>query len=270
MKARTRRLYLVLIGAFAVAAGQEFGSPHAFASRGSLVYAQPLPPTVPSQSAPLPAAQEEAPPPISSQEPSDVHSLPVAPETNLPATPAAPETAAVQEPSAAKTLKEIDVQPQPDGLKLVLKGDGQLAYEVSRVRGNRLVVDLNDVTNGTKRTRISVRHPLLKQVRIGSHVEPERKVRLVLEVPRAVTYTMERDGSDLQIMLTDAAPVPPVAEEAPALPAGEQAQPVKLATRAAPEQAAIRVQAPVSPSLPRLRPYTAGAGRKLWGETNLT
>ena len=56
MKARTRRLYLVLIGAFAVAAGQEFGSLHAFASRGSLVYAQPLPPTVPSQSVPAPAA----------------------------------------------------------------------------------------------------------------------------------------------------------------------------------------------------------------------
>ena len=212
MKARTCRLYLVLIGTVAVAAGQEVGSLHAFASRGALVYAQPLPSTVPPQSIPEPAAQEEAPPPISGL-----------PTTEVPPLPAEPEPAAsVEEPSAAKTLKEIDVQPQTDGLKLVLKGDGQLAYQVSRVRGNRLVVDLSDVTNGTKRSLISVRHPLLKQVRIGSHLQPERKVRLVLEVPRTVSYTVERDGAELQIMLTSAPPAAhPPSEEAAALPVVE-------------------------------------------------
>jgi type IV pilus assembly protein PilQ len=256
MKARTRRLYLVLIGAVAAAAGQEFGSPHTFASRGSLVYAQPLPPTVPSQSTSLPGAQEEAPPPISSLPPSEVPPLPAMPE------PIAP----VEEPSAAKTLTEIDVQPQTEGLKLVLKGDGQLVYHVSRIRGNRLVVDLNDVINGTKRSLISVRHPLLKQVRIGSHLKPERKVRLVLEVPRAASYTVEREGADLQIMLTDTAAVRPVSDEAAATPAGEQSQPVKLAVRAAPEQPAIHVQAPASPALPRLRPYAAGPDASYGGK----
>ena len=88
MKARTSRLYLVLIGAAAVAAGQEWGNLHGLVFTRSVVYAQTLPPMIPSD-------------PI----PTESTTTPNTPEPNLPPIlPALPPSA---EPSPA-AIDEAD------------------------------------------------------------------------------------------------------------------------------------------------------------------
>ena len=246
MKARTRRLYLVLIGAAAVAAGQECEGLHGLISTQTAAYAQPSPSTIPSEPAPVPAMPEASPPPIDP---------PLPPLGDAPS-PAAPELDSLPKGSPAKALKGIDVQPQAGGINVVLQGDGEFSYQVSRARGNRLVVDLDDVINATKRRTLAVGHPLLKQVRIGSHLQPQRKVRLVLDLSRAISYTVEKNGSELQILLTDAAPaVPPKLEEAAASPDRDKPRMEQPPVRSAPPaRPSIRVQAPVVPAAPsRLR-----------------
>ena len=137
--------------------------------------------------------------------------FPRPPPDILPA-PLASDTKPPVAVSAAKTLKGIDVQKQAGGVNVVLRGDGQFSYRVFRIRANRLVVDLDDVINGTKRgvksRTLAVGHPLLKQIRIASYLQPQRKVRLVLDLPQAISYTAEKNGTELQIALSEATPAP--------------------------------------------------------------
>jgi type IV pilus assembly protein PilQ len=257
MKARTSRLYLVLIGAAAVVAGQEWGSLHGFVLTRSAVYAQSLPPTIPSESIPYDSMPPESTP------------MPSVPETNLPPiVPTSPPPPAEALPprlgeadssvAAEKTYTKIDVQSLPDGVNVILQGDGQFSYQVSRLGKKRLVVDLEEVINGTKLRTQTVGHPLLKQIRIGSHLQPQRKVRLVLELPRAISYTAERNGTELQIMLSDAAPSPQP-EDAAAMVDNDKPRAENSSARSkAPISPAVRVQVPTLPPAPsRVRPISA-------------
>jgi type IV pilus assembly protein PilQ len=267
MKARTRRLYLVLIGAAAVAAGQEWADLDGMVSTRSLAHAQSLPPMSPPESAGMPPLPEGTPPepgsglppmamPEASPPPIDA---PVPPVVEAPS-PVSPERDLLANGLTAKTLKEIDFQPQAGGINVILKGDGQFTYDISRQR-NRLVVDLEDVINGTKHRTLAVRHPLLKQVRIGSHLQPQRKVRLVMDLSRPISYTVEKNGQDLRIMLTDAAPASQTQlEDASVSPDSDKARreepPVRII---APAKPSIRVQAPAGPpASPRLRSMAPG------------
>src|SRR5438105_350510 len=264
MKARTRRLYLVLIGAAAVAAGQECADFDGMISTRSVAHAQSLPPMSPPESARMPPIPEMSPPELGSGPPPMAMPEMSPPPMDAPVPPATDPSLMALEPDSlaqgatAKTLKEIDVEPQASGINLILKGDGQFTYEISRQR-NRLVVDLEDVINGTKRRTLAVGHPLLKQVRIGSHLQPQRKVRLVLDLSRPISYTVEKNRADLRIMLTDAAPAAQTPlEEASVSPDGEKVRgeepPVRALRLAKP---AIRVQTPAAPTAPsRLRSIT--------------
>jgi type IV pilus assembly protein PilQ len=262
MKARTRRLYLVLIGAAAVAAGQECADFDGMISARSVAHAQSLPPMSSPESAKMPPIPEMNPPELGLGQPPMAMPEVSPPPMDAPVPPVAtaPPLMALEPDSlakgvTAKTLKEIDVEPQAGGINLILKGDGQFTYEVSRQR-NRLVVDLDDVINGTKRRTLAVGHPLLKQVRIGSHLQPQRKVRLVLDLSRPISYTVEKNGLDLRIMLTDAAPAAQMQpEEASVSLDGEKAPREEPPARSmAPVKPAVRVQAPAVPTAPsRLR-----------------
>src|SRR6059058_3562307 len=148
MKARTRRLYLVLIGAAAVAAGQECADFDGMISTRSVAHAQSLPPVSPPESARMPPIPEMNPPELGSGQPPMAIPEASPPPIDAPVPPVAtaPSLMAL-EPDAlangvtAKTLKEIEVEPQASGIKLILKGDGQFTYEVSRQK-KRLVIDL--------------------------------------------------------------------------------------------------------------------------------
>ena len=262
MKARTRRLYLVLIGAAAVAAGQQWADFDGLISTRSVAHAQSVPPMSPPESPRMPPIPEMNPPELGSGQPPMAMPEVSPPPMDSPVPPVATAPSLMPlEPDSlangvtAKTLKEIDVEPQAGGINLILKGDGQFTYEVSRQR-NRLVVDLDDVINGTKRRTLAVGHPLLKQVRIGSHLQPQRKVRLVLDLSRPISYTVEKNGRELRIMLTDAAPAAQIQpEETSVSPDGEKAPREEPLVRSrAPVKPAVRVQTPAVPTAPsRLR-----------------
>ena len=150
---------------------------------------------------------------------------------STPLVPPAPiESEGRREAPSAKTLTDIEIQRQSGSVSVVIRGDGDLSYQVMRLEGNRIVVDLADVLNGTKRNTMLVGHPLIKQIRIGSHVQPQQKVRLVFDLSRAVPYTVEKTGSNLRITLTDPAVTPKVQESLSPLvqekPVSESLQPV--------------------------------------------
>lgn len=103
----------------------------------------------------------------------------------------------------AKTLTNIEVQRQEGSIAIVLTGDGELTYQVIRLDGNRLVVDLIEVTNGTKRQNMLVGHQLIRQIRIGSHQIPQQKVRLVLDLGQSAPYSVEKTGTQVRVTLSD-------------------------------------------------------------------
>ena len=104
----------------------------------------------------------------------------------------------------ARTVTDIEVQQQSEGVSIIITGDGELTYQAKRLDGNRLVIDLMDVVNGSKqRKTIRVGHQMMRQIRIGSHQLPQPKLRLVLDLERSVPYTIEKTGAQLRVILSD-------------------------------------------------------------------
>jgi type IV pilus assembly protein PilQ len=160
-----------------------------------------------------------------------------------PVAPVPPEVVPVKPLSPAKTVTAIDIQRQEEGLVVVITGDGDLSFQAMRLDGNRLILDLPGVVNGTKRHAIPVGHQMVRQIRMGMHQLPQPKLRLVLDLERAVPYTIDKSGSQLRVTLSDRVPMPgtqeasvplrsaPVATEKPA---GENSR--RHATIPAPER----------------------------------
>lgn len=204
MKMQSPHLWVLLAGALALGLGQGCAQTEALVE--------------PTGSEPLPSAQAEAPPaertmnaPAVQPEALKPVSEPVAEVKAAESAPPAAvprEMAPVKPLSPAKTLTAIDVQRQDDGLVVVITGDGDLSYQVMRLGGNRLILDLPGVVNGTKRHAIPVGHQMVRQIRIGTHQLPQPKLRLVLDLERAVPYTIDKSGSQLRVMLSDRVTVP--------------------------------------------------------------
>ena len=156
MKLQTSHLRLVLLGALVAGNGQGCALPETVAE----------PPASEAQPAALANAGGAEPKPIpdASMSKTDTATVPaVAKLTNPPAlTSTEPDNARQLVP--AQTLTDIEVQRQDSRVAVVVTGDGELTYQVIRLDGNRLVVDLLDITNGTKRQNILVGHQLIKQV----------------------------------------------------------------------------------------------------------
>jgi type IV pilus assembly protein PilQ len=147
-------------------------------------------------------AQAEAPPQV------------IEPAPEAQAVETIPPAPAPVEMVPAKMVTAIDVQRQDEGLLVVITGDGDLTYQVMKLDGNRLILDLSGVVNGTKRHAISVGYSPVRQIRIGMHQLPIPKLRLVLDLERAVPYAIEKRGSQLRVMLSDRAVVPGIQEAA--------------------------------------------------------
>ncbi len=204
MKTQSPRLWVLLAGTLALGLGQGCAQTEALVS--------------PTGSEPPPAAQAEASP---VERAVDVQAIQA--ETPKPAsepTPAA-KAAEITTPASvpmevtpsqplgpAKTLTAIDIQRQDEGLVIVITGDGDLSYQVMRLDGNRLILDLPGVVNGTKRHAIPIGHHMVRQIRIGMHQLPQPKLRLVLDLERAVPYTIEKNGSQLRVTLSDRVSLP--------------------------------------------------------------
>jgi len=160
--------------------------------------------TAPTRSAQAPA-REMAPPPADA-----LKSAPESPavkskgEATPPSLIAARTTGDKLLPPA-RSMTDLTVQRAKDSVVVLITGDGELTYDVTKLSGNRLVIDLLNVANATKRQAIPVQHQFVRQIRIGVHQFPQAKVRLVLDLRRTVPYTIEKTGAQLRVTLSEQA-----------------------------------------------------------------
>jgi len=122
----------------------------------------------------------------------------------------------------AKSMTDLTVKRTVGSVVVLITGDGDLTYDVTKLSRNRLVIDLMNVVNGTKRKAVRVGHPFMRQVRIGMHQFPQAKVRVVLDLGQRVPYTIVKTGRQLRVTLAEQA----LALEAP--------QETKMTSRPAP------------------------------------
>src|SRR2546422_5741708 len=125
----------------------------------------------------------------------------------------------------AKSMTDLTVKRTVGSVVVLITGDGDLTYDVTKLSRNRLVIDLMNVVNGTKRKAVRVGHPFMRQVRIGVHQFPQAKVRVVLDLGQRVPYTIVKTGRQLRVTLAEQA----LALEAP--------QETKMTSRPAPTPA---------------------------------
>jgi type IV pilus assembly protein PilQ len=179
---------------------------------GAAPSAEAAPPTAP---APTEAAQQTPIPPSAT-----VEEKPVPTEPSLP---------------AAKTVTKLKVDRNNGTVDVHITGDGALKPNAFMVDGNRLVVDLPDVTNSIRPNTIAVKHKLLKRIRIGQHANPQM-VRVVFDLNSKVSFAVEPSGKEVAVTLSAAAAEPsPVPAGAEMKPKEEPAAPPPTA-EATPEQ----------------------------------
>jgi type IV pilus assembly protein PilQ len=102
----------------------------------------------------------------------------------------------------AQTLTRLDVQRGTNDIRVIISGDGRLAHEVVRLDERRLMIDIPGVASAVHKPVISVNHQVLKQVRLGYHAD---KVRVVLDLTGAATYSVESQGASLIVTLREGA-----------------------------------------------------------------
>lgn len=150
----------------------------------------------------------------------------------------------------ARTVTDIAIQRQEEGVIIMITGDGELTYEAKRLDGNRLVIDLLDVVNGTKQGKvIQVGHQLVRQIRIGSHQLPYPKVRLVFDLERWVPFAIAKTGVQLRVALSDRPALPGTQEASGSVP-----QDAPLTAKVASENPRRSVPLPVPERLKALDP----------------
>ncbi|TLY42415.1 MAG: AMIN domain-containing protein, partial [Nitrospirae bacterium] len=165
----------------------------------------------------------------------------------------------------ATSMTDLTVKRTVGSVVVLITGDGDLTYDVTKLSRNRLVIDLMNVVNGTKRKAVRVGHPFMRQVRIGVHQFPQAKVRVVLDLGQRVPYTIVKTGRQLRVTLSEQA----LALEAP--------QETKMTSRPAPTPTdkvarpspRRSVPVPVPDRLKFLDPLTPVAQPKLDQPTDL-
>ena len=130
----------------------------------------------------------------------------------------------------AKTLTRLDIQKNETAATIILVADGEFSYEAKRSSGDRLVVDVANVTSSLRSRVLAINHPSVRQVRIGQHA---KKVRLVFDLASQATYSIKPERNQLVIELTlHAEPdksAPDVLGQLPQQPASEEKKPTAQA-----------------------------------------
>jgi type IV pilus assembly protein PilQ len=124
-------------------------------------------------------------------------------------------------PAMPPTVTGIDVRKDANRLTVTINGDGNLSHEAQRVGDRRLVVDIPRASSTLRRPTISVRHRLLKQIRVGDHAD---KVRIVFDLGNQAHYVIEPSGARLLVTVTDAMAIETLPEKQSAAALVEAAQ----------------------------------------------
>ena len=125
---------------------------------------------------------------------------PIEASTDVPAVDSV--SPSIIEGDLAQTLTRLDVQRGTNDIRVIISGDGRLAHEVVRLDERRLMIDIPGVASAVHKPVISVNHQILKQVRLGYHAD---RVRVVLDLTGAATYSVESQGTSLIVTLREGA-----------------------------------------------------------------
>lgn len=101
----------------------------------------------------------------------------------------------------AQIVTKVEVHPEGDQVRVVVKGDGKLFHDAKQVDDNRLVLDLAAVSSALNTPVVLGQHPLLKRVRVGYHAD---KVRLVFDLLARPAFAVTSVGSDIVVTLKPA------------------------------------------------------------------
>jgi type IV pilus assembly protein PilQ len=176
------------------------------------------------------------------------------------APPVAQELAAVESPPApppptptASQITAVSLVPQKTFVDINITADGTVASpNVFLLGEGRLVIDLPETRNAVAPTVVKAEsNTLVTQARIGQHRDP-LKVRVVLDLKKAVSYTVMPQTDGLTVRLTRATSSPETPPTAPAAPAAAMTDAV--ATPPAPTPA--NPPTPVSFPAPSAEPTT--------------
>lgn len=179
--------------------------------------------------------------PTTTAEAPKVTEVPLVKEEPAQPQPSVPAAAEAPAGKSASVLTKIDVKREEAATKIIISGDGEIKANTFMVSGNRLVIDVPNTVSKIKPQVLNVKNHLLKQVRVGQHTKPEKKVRIVLDLTTALSYNVSKENNQLVVIVSKETLA---AKEAPAEKKEEKAAEVKEPEKAAPEAA---VPAPAPP-----------------------
>jgi len=179
-----------------------------------------------------------------------------------PAPPAEPQRPAATAPSHPR-VTAVRIVPKPTFVDVQIEADGPLAQpRVFVVGGNRLVVDLPDARSAVKSATVKAEaNTLVRQARIGQHRDP-MKVRVVIDLKKAVKHTVDERGKRLTVRLARAQAAPPA-------PAAATPPPVSQPAATAPAAESVATPAVPAPPVP-VAPVPVASGGKTLGVEGYT
>lgn len=198
---------------------------------------------------------------------------PVAQEVAPPAPPAEhPLRPAATAPSHPR-VTAVRIVPKPTFVDVQIEADGPLAPpKVFAVGGNRLVVDLPNARSAVKLATVKAEaNTLVRQARIGQHRDP-MKVRVVIDLKKAVEHTVDERGKRLTVRLARsraAAPAPRATPSTAPQPAPTEPTGESMAAPAAPAPPTPTVLPPAVPA-PEATAASGMTGGKTLGAEGYT
>ena len=189
-----------------------------------------------------------------------------APATPAPLPPAAtPQPAPQAAPSGIATLREIKRTPLPDGIRLTVDIDNEVAYYQEEIANpRRLFFDLKGVKTAPSLQDVSLKYDddIVKEVRLGRH--PQNTTRLVVDLEGVSGYSVFPLYSPYRLVIdlrrgTPSAPAPLPKTVTPPVavppPAPESKAPPAIATlpqvkQSMPESKPAAVEPALLPSKP--------------------
>lgn len=205
-----------------------------------------------AQTEPTPATT-----PAPSPEPT---SPPVVP--SIPETPPVSEEPIVVSAKAATVVSAVKATSGKDGVSVTITGNGAMKPNSFMLEGKRLVIDIPGARSTVRPTVIPVRKGGIDKIRVGQHTTPEKKVRIVLDLKKAMEYSAVSKGKtvlvSMNIAKTPKPEVKPTVEKS--VPAESVPPPApETATPAAPEAAVPPAPVPeaAAPPAPKAKPKTA-------------
>jgi len=122
----------------------------------------------------------------------------------------------------AQTLTGLDLRREQNAVTVVITADGKISHEARLIDERRLVVDIPQVASALPKPMIAVHHPVLTRIRLGHHPD---KIRVVLDLANPATFSVEPQGTQLLVRLTEGTP-------SHFVPSSEAAETVSSADRA--------------------------------------